>query len=287
MIAIYKKELKSLFSNMTGVVFIAWMLFWIGYYIRLYMFQYYVTNYEYVCVAASFLAFLVVPIITMRSFAEEKRSKTDQLLYSLPLRTSQIVLGKFLSLVTVLAFPIGVSAVYPLLFQKYGKINLATAYGALLALFLLGCALIAVCLFISALTESQIIAAVLSFGVLLLTFQMKDLATRLSSDASTSLIGTLILAAAVAFVVFLLTRNWIVTLIVGGVSTALTVLFYAFDPTKYEGFIPGLLTKLDLFDRMNQFGLGLLDFGALFYFVSVAALFLFFAGQALEKKRWS
>ena len=136
MIAVYRKELKTYFCNMTGVIFIAWMLAWVGFYVRNYHFQNYVTNFEYVCVASSFFAFLVIPILTMRSFAEEKNARTDQLLYSLPMSTAGIVAGKYLATVTVLLIPTAVIATYPLLLSAYGEIAMVPAYGTLLAMFL-------------------------------------------------------------------------------------------------------------------------------------------------------
>jgi len=286
LIAVYRKELKSYFCNMTGVIFIAWMLAWVGFYVRYYHLQNYLTNFEYVCVSSSFYAFLIIPILTMRSFAEEKNAKTDQLLYSLPMSTTGIVAGKYLATVTILAMPTAVIAAYPLLLKTYGPIAMVPAYGTLFSMFLLGCALIAICIFISSLTESQIIAAVMSFGVLIALYMMKDWAASMSASADQSLIALIVGCVAVGIIAYLLTKNiWIsaaLTMILGGA----TMLFYALDETKFVGLVPELMSKLAVFNRMINFAHGLIDLTAIVYYISICGLFFFFTVQSMEKKRW-
>lgn len=287
MSAVYKRELKSYFTGMTGPIFIAWVLVWIGFNVKEYHFLGHVPNYEYALVSASFLAFLIIPLLTMRSFAGEKSARTDQLLYSLPIRTSGIVIGKYLAAVTVLAIPLAVSGIYPLVLRALGDVRLLNAYVALVALFLLGCALVAVCMFISSLTESQVIAAVLSVGVVILMYAMNSFAAAISVEPSVSLTALIVLAVFVAVLTYLLTKSWIISLSVGGVLTLLTVIFYAIDKSKFEGLVPEIISKVAFFDRIINFANGIADVGAIVYYVSVACLFLFLTTQSLEKKRWA
>lgn len=287
MIAVYRKELKSYFCNMTGVIFIAWMLAWVGFYVRYYHLQNYSTNFEYVCVTSSFFAFLIIPILTMRSFAEEKNAKTDQLLYSLPMSTTGIVAGKYLATVTVLAIPTLVIAIYPLLLSAHGPIALVPAYGTLFAMFLLGCALIAICMFISSLTESQIIAAVMSFGALIALYMMTDWATSMSASADQSLLALIAACVVVGVITYLLTKNLWVSAALSAILSGATVIFYAIDETKFVGLVPTLMSKLAVFNRMVNFAYGLIDLTAIVYYISICGLFFFFAVQSLEKKRWS
>ena len=121
----------------------------------LYNLQAAVSNFEYVPGFGSIIYAVIVPLLTMRTIAEERRQKTDQLLYSLPLSTTRVVLGKYLALLAVFLVPLAIIACYPLIFAQYGEVYLPTSYGTLLAFFLMGAALIAVGIFLSSLTDNQ------------------------------------------------------------------------------------------------------------------------------------
>ena len=284
---VYKRELKSYFNNMLGPVFIAWVLAWMGFYVRNCHFVSALPNFEYVVVSSSFLALLIIPLLTMRSFAEEKHSKTDQLLYSLPMRTSGIVLGKFFAATTVLAIPLAITGIYPLVLRLLGEVRLVTAYVSLLAMFLLGAAILAICMFISSLTESQVIAAVLSIGAVVLLYAMNSLAATISHEPSVALTAFIVLSVAVGALTYFLTKNWIVSMVLGGVLTVVSVVFYSLKKTSFEGLLPELIAKIAPFERLVNFANGLLDVAALVYYISLAGLFLFLTTQSLEKKRWA
>ena len=168
--AIYKNELRSYFTSMTGYVFVGFMLLFAGIYTLALCLRSGFPSFEYVLANMSFVFFIIVPVITMKVLSEEKRQKTDQLLYSLPITTTDVVLGKYFALLTVLAVPLLIMAFYPLILSLYGNVYLLTAYGALLGFFFMGAAFLAIGLFISSVTESQMIAAGLCFVVLLLNY---------------------------------------------------------------------------------------------------------------------
>lgn len=146
MMAVFRHELRSSFHSMTAYVFAAFLLAMIGVGAMLYNIELAVSNFEYVLSFGSLAFVVVIPILTMRSLAEERRQKTDQLLYSLPLSTFQVILGKYAALLVLYLVPLCVVALYPLIFAQFGEVYLPTAYGSLLAFFLLGAALIAVLL---------------------------------------------------------------------------------------------------------------------------------------------
>ena len=106
----------------------------------------------------------------MRVIAEERKQKTDQLLYSLPITTTQVVIGKYLALLTVYLIPLCIICIYPLIFSQFGDVYLLTSYGSVFAFFVLGAALIAVGVFISSLTENQGFAAGIGIAVILLNY---------------------------------------------------------------------------------------------------------------------
>ena len=176
MIAILKREFKSYFLSMTGYGFAACLLLFSGIYTMAVCLAGYYSNFEYVLGNVSFIFLLIVPILTMRVFAEEKKQKTDQLLYSLPAGMGRIVLGKYLALLAVFLVPVGIMCFYPLILQAFGTLSFKVIYGSFFAFFLLGAALISIGMFISTLTESQPLAAGLTFLILLVNYLASNLA---------------------------------------------------------------------------------------------------------------
>lgn len=166
MCAIYKKELRAYMTSMTGYIFMAVLLAVTS--------LYYVANclvggypvFGAILSSVYFVLLIIVPVLTMRSMAEEKRQKTDQLLMTAPVSLWKIVLGKYLAMVTVFLIPMAILCLYPLILLRFGSVSLPMAYTAILGYTLFGAACLAIGLFLSAVTESQVIAAVLTFGVL-------------------------------------------------------------------------------------------------------------------------
>lgn len=107
MTAVLKHELRNYFHSFTAYVFGAFLLAIVGFGSMLYNLQAAVSNFEYVLSFGSIVFVVIVPILTMRVIAEERRQKTDQLLYSLPISTTQVVLGKYVALLTVYLIPLG------------------------------------------------------------------------------------------------------------------------------------------------------------------------------------
>lgn len=184
MLAIYKKELQTYFHSFIGCLFIGVSLFFIGLYYFVYCLQYGLPYFSYVVSSVIVLFMLTVPVLTMRIMAEERRSRTDQLIMTAPITIGQIVIGKFLALVTILAIPTAISAVYPLILLRFGSVPLGECYLALLAFFLYGTVSIAIGILVSSLTESQVIAAVLSFAMLFLGYIMPSLCNVISATGN-------------------------------------------------------------------------------------------------------
>lgn len=182
MTAIFKREFRSYFNSVTGYAFAAFLLVFTGIYTMGICISGGYTNYEYVLGNMAFIFLLIVPIVTMKVFAEEKKQKTDQLLYALPLSMTKIVLGKYLALLAVFAVPMILVAVYPLLLTMYGTLNLKVVYCTVIGFIFLGAALISVGVFISSLTESQPLAGGLTFLVLLINYLSSGIASALGLD---------------------------------------------------------------------------------------------------------
>lgn len=182
--AIYKRELQAYFHSFLGALFIGATLFLLGIYFTVYdLFM----GYPYIGYALSaviFLFFISIPVLSMRVLAEERQKKTDQLILTSPVSVFSIVAGKFLALATVFAIPTVIISFYPVIMSFFGTIDFGKSYLAILGFFLYGLAGIAVCIFISSLTESQVIAAVVSFGVLFLAYVMSGLCNMISSTGN-------------------------------------------------------------------------------------------------------
>ena len=223
----------------------------------------------------------------MRSIAEEKRQRTEQLLFSAPVRISDIVLGKYFAMITIILIPMLIVCTYPLIISRYGAVSFGPAYSAIIAFFLLGCALTAIGMFVSSLTENQIVAAIITLALMLLLYFMKNLIQMMTSSAVISLIMFGVFAIAIAFLVYSLTHNIAVSAGVGFVLVIALVLLYSFYPEALSSGFITVLNSISIFSRYDNFYFGILDLSSLVYFISVAALFVFFTIQSIEKRRWN
>ena len=184
MSAIYKRELNSYFNSMIGYVFIAVLVFFTGVYFMAYNLYNGLPQFSYTLYSLMSILMFVTPLLTMKSMAEERRSRTDQLLLTAPVSLAGVVMGKFFAMVTVFLVPVVLMAFCPLVIALNGEARLLSDYAALLAFFLMGCVFLAIGMFLSSLTESQIIAAVSTFAVLLLLFLWDDLVSFLPAALS-------------------------------------------------------------------------------------------------------
>jgi len=287
MFAVYKKELRSFFNNMTGYIFMAFLLLLTGIFTYAINLRQMSAQFEGVLSQISFIFLLITPMLTMRVLSEERRSKTDQLLFSLPLSTARVVTAKYLAMLTVFGLSVLIMSAYPILMSFYGNFALRSAYACLIAFFFLGASLIAIGLFMSALTESQIIAAVSSFGVLLVIYLMGSLSSLVPANAFASFIGFTALIVVLAALVYLMLKNLIIAGVTAVAAEGALALLYLKDSTLFEGAFGKVLSSLSLFDRFYSFLNGIFDLTSLVYFLSVSALFVFLTVQAVEKRRWS
>ena len=187
MTAIYKRELSSYFNSMIGYVFIAVLVFFTGIYFMAYNLYSGLPQFSYTLYSLMTILMFAIPLLTMKSMAEERRSRTDQLLLTAPVSLTGVVMGKFLAMATIFLIPVALCAFCPLIIAMNGEARLLSDYAALLAFFLMGCVFIAIGMFLSSLTESQIIAAVSTFAVLLVLFLWDDLVSFLPSALSSLL----------------------------------------------------------------------------------------------------
>lgn len=287
MIAVFKHELRNYFHSFTAYVFGAFLLAIVGIGAMLYNLQAAVSNFEYVLSFGMIIFVVIVPILTMRVIAEERKQKTDQLLYSLPISTVQVIMGKYLALLVVYLIPLLIISIYPLIFAQYGDVYLPTSYGSLAAIFIMGAALVALGVFISSLTDNQGLAAGIGIAAILFNYYSVSLSEYVSSTSVGSIIALALIALIIGAIVRYLTRNetlgYGVTLVL---IAAITVTSFI-DPTVFEGLLPKIMRQLSLFNRFNTFVSGVFDLTAIFYYISVIVFFLFLSVQSMEKRRYN
>ena len=287
MTAVLKHELKSYFRSMTAYVFGAGLLLAVGLGAMLYNIEAAVSNFEFALSYFSIIFAVIVPILTMRVIAEERKQKTDQLLYSLPITTTQVIVGKYLALLTVYMIPLCIVAVYPLIFSQFGDVYLLTSYGSMLAFFIMGAALIALGVFISSLTDNQGFAAGIGIAVILLNYFSVSLSEYVSATAFGSVVALCVIILALGAVIKHLTKNENLAYGVCFVLIAAIAITCFMDSTKFEGLLPGVMTRLSLFDRFTGFVNGVFDMTSIVYYASVIIFFLFLSIQSLEKRRYN
>ena len=254
MLAIFKRELRSCFHGMIGAVLTAFMLAATAIYFVALNLGYGLPDFGYYTLYRTiFVLLLYIPVLTMRSFAEERHSRTDQLLLTSPVSVGGIVLGKYFALCVIFALPCLVDAGMILVLKVLGATGTSTLanFSALLCYYLMGCAAIAIGVFLSSLTENQIIAAV------------SGVAAGLRSKSFT--LGCLSFA---------------------GCCVALTALFLLKSSWLTEAF-SAMLSALCLFTPFEEFVNSSFSIPTLVYYLTVAAVFLFFTAQGLEKRRWN
>lgn len=287
MTAVLKHELKNYFHSLTAYVFGAGLLLAVGLGALRYNLQAAVSNFEFALSYFSIVLAVIVPILTMRVIAEERKQRTDQLLYALPITTTQVIVGKYLALLTVYLIPLCVIAVYPLIFSQFGDVYLLTSYGSILAFFLMGAALIALGVFISSLTDNQGFAAGIGIAVILLNYYSVSLSEYVSTTVVGSIVALCVLVLALGAVIKYLTKNENLAYAVCFVLIAAIAIVAFMDNTKFEGLLPAVMTKLSLFDRFTGFVNGVFDMTSVVYYASVAVFFLLLSVQSLEKRRYN
>lgn len=287
MAAIFKRETRAYYTGMIGYVTAAVSLFFLGLYFTNRNLMYASSDFASVLYTTTMILLFLLPAVSMRSFAEDRRNKTDQLLLTSPVSIPAIVLGKFLAEFVVFAAPMAVALIMPLILMAFGNVSLVSAYSALFTYLLLGAACLAVGTWISALTENQIIAYLATFGVLIVAYLMNGIQTMFTSGS---------LLALVVFLVVLLIASILVGVVCKSLTSCCAVfcaggillgVLFVLRPTWLLSAFDSVLSAMALFEPFNGVVGGMFSISAIVYYLSVIALFLFLTGQSLERRRWN
>lgn len=179
--AIYKREMFAYFTSPTGYLVLAFSLFVSGFlFVKTNMnnipdagVAVFTTNLVQFFSLVTYVLLLLVPLITMHLWAEEKKNKTDQLLLTSSLPVSSIILGKYFACLSLFAINVLIMLIYPFTMSFYGTVVWTNVFMLYFGYFLLGSALLSVGLFVSTLTESQFVSAIITFVLVLTMFLFK------------------------------------------------------------------------------------------------------------------
>ena len=286
MSAIYRKELKIYFSGALGFVIVALMLAFSGVFFTFTNLAQGYTDFLYTLDPMKLVLILAVPLLTMRTIAEERHSRTDQLLYSLPIRLSHVVLGKYFAMLTVLLVPTLVMGLYPLLMSYFGELSLASAYTALFGYFLMSAALIALCTLISSLMENQILAGGVSLVVCFVGWFLQSYSSGILPESAVA--SFLICAAACLLfgvLVWRLSRNLTVGLLAATVTLIPTLVLFLIQKSLFERLVPEFLETVNLFSRVVGFFYGYFDVKGLVFYLTCIFVCLFLTVEAMDARR--
>ncbi len=287
MIAVYLKELKSYLTSMIGYIFIFFILLLEGIYFTAYSIQSAYPVFEVTLSAITFIFLILVPILTMKVIAEERRQKTDQMLLTYPVSVPEIIMGKYLALGTVYLIPIAVICCYPLIMAQYGEVSMPMAYTGILGFVLLGLAQIATGMFLSSVTENPVIAAVMSFIFLFVSYMMTGISSLIADTAIASLLGYILLVLVVAGIIFYMIKNIWIAGGTGAIGVGALVIAYFVDSTIFESSIHKFLEIFNITAHFEEFTNGIFDIQGIVYYLSVIVLFVFLTIQSITKRRWN
>lgn len=294
MIAIFKREIKAYFVTPIGCLYMGLFLLITGIFFTFSNIFSQSSYYSGFLGSVLFIYLFAIPLLTMRLFSEERRQKTDQLLLTSPVSIPEIVCGKFLAALTIYAMTLVVTVLYAVIIAIYGDLIVWETLGSYIGFLFLGASYIAVGVFVSASTENQLTAALVTFFSLLIIWLIDPIAQMVPSDALAGVISAGALAFIIVLFLFINTRNWFITLVVAVIAAAVILfLFFYVDGYYYRyrnifsGFLQNFLGWFSLNRRYQNFSMGLLKFDSLLYYVSFSGLFLFLTIRLIEKRRWN
>lgn len=285
--AILKRELNNYFNTFSGYAFLGFFVLITGYFFVGQNVEAYSGNYNDVLIASMIMFLILVPVLTMRLFAEDSRQKTDQLLYTSPVSVTGIVMGKFFAAVILFLIGLLITMLFPFMLSRYGSIDTGVIAGCVFGYFLMGACLISVGLFISVLTDNQIVAAAGTFAVLFLLLMIDNIAMSAPISRQSSVLFAVALAVAVVVIAFSSSKSIPVAIIFAIVGAVIIALTYALVPAIYDGLIYNVLGWISVLSRFENFYLGSFGISDIVYYITFMFAFLYLTANVIEKRRWN
>ncbi len=287
MLAILKKELRTYFNSMIGYLFIFFFVLIMG------MFYYFGNvlsgdpSFGHVLYSMTIILLILIPTITMRLFSEEMKQRTDQLLFTSPLTIRDIVLGKYFAAVCLFLITMIITIIFPLMIAPYGKLPVAEIFGTYVGFILLASCFIAVGIFVSALTDNQIISAVGSFALLFLIYIMDGVSKLFPSDRVSSFVFVAIVIFAFAMLLYNSTKNIVIPICVSVIAVIATIATFFVNNFFFDGIIVKVFSWISVVSRFNSFSSGVFSLTDGVYCITFSIIFLYLTINVIEKRRWS
>ncbi len=287
MSAIFKKEIMTYFKTVTGYGFLGFFVLITGYFFVSQNIVAANANYNETLAGSMIMFLILVPVLTMRLFAEEARQKTDQLLYAAPIKVTDIVIGKFLAAAALMLIGIVITLVFPYLLSRSGQLAWGMTFVGMLGYFMMGMCLISVGIFISVLTDNQIVAAAATFASVFLLLMMDNISSSAPISVGSSVVFLALAVAAIALTVYSGTKNITVSGIFAIIGYVIMGVLYFINPNIYDGVIVKVLSWFSVLSRFENFYMGILSVSDVVYYITFTCAFLYFTVNVIEKRRWS
>ena len=285
--AIYKREIKMYFNSIIGYVFIAFFVLITAIYFSIQNILVLSPDFQNILSNVIMMFLILGPMLTMRLLSEEKNKKTDQLLLTAPVSIPSIVLGKYFAAVTVFLISLLITGIFPVILAFFGTVAVAQIIGTYIGFFLLGSAFIAVGLWVSSITDNQIVSAVATFAAIFLLLMVQTIVKAASGSQGFSLMFAGIIALIIAFYFYYNTKNSEISITLFIIEMAVLLILYFVKRSIFTGLAGKFAMMFAVLTRFQNFAMGLLDVSSIVYFISFIAVFLYFTIRVIEKRRWS
>lgn len=287
--AIFKKEFASFFKSPLGFVFIGVFEAIFGIYFVMTVYSGVAEYGAYVLNGVSSFLIFLLPLLSMRSLSEESKNRTDQMLLTAPIKSWDIILGKFFAQMVVVVIALAVTFIQPLVLVVVysAAVDWAVTICGYIGIVLLCAILLAIGMFISSLTDSQLIAAIATIALFLVLTLLNGVSTAFPTDALFSFVIILIILLAVTFILYKNLKAILPAAVVGGVLIVGATVVYFVYSDFYEGLLATIVSWLNPMTRYWALYDGVLKISTVVFFFAASFFFLFLANQRLEKKRWA
>lgn len=285
--AIFEKEFKSYFYSMNGYVYLAFSVVATAIYFVGNCVLSGSTNFAAYVLGYNTLVLLIsIPILTMKLMAEEKRQKTDQLLFTAPVHTWEIVVGKYLAALAMYGLSLAIIMIFPCIIAVFGDINVLLTINTLIGAFCLGAGMIAIGLFISCITEHQMIAAIFSFVIFFLMFMLNYITDMFPGDAIFTVAFLSVAALLIGFIFYRETKDKKISIGIFVVLEAVIVGLYLWKAELFDNGFANMISWISLSDRYQNFISGVFQLSSVIYYISFVVIALGLAIQLIEHRRW-
>lgn len=285
--AIFNKEFKSFFNHPIGYIFMGVFLLISGLFFTLYNLLPNSSYYIDVLNSITFVFLFLVPILTMRSIADETKERTDQLLLTSPLKVWKIVVGKYLASILLFFITLLITGIYPIILSFYSDVAMAPIITAYIGFGLMGAAFISVGVFISSLTDNQVTAAVGTFGALLIIWILDWVIQVMPTSRAAGIVLAVILVCALTVIIYYSTKNIYISGFINVVGIVTIVVINFVNVNLFEGFTARFFQGFSLLKRYEPFVMGLLNVSSIVYYITFSTAFIFLTIRIIDKRRWS